>query len=368
VRSLAIVALVIVGCAHDPSTFMPRAQPDDDRIVVAEFCVEWEPKCQRFQQRVLASAEVQQALREVRFVQFDRNTIKGSAAYDYFGQSQLAMGYATANIYARLLVFLAIVDNRVVRRYNGSPFDTASFIHFLDEVAPLGGSERSIEQLLAAAPDDPQTLARVAAWYDAHARRDDGKRYWDKLGARTDISAELRAEASWRSGAATRRGTPNDPHAALRFAEEHVGTSWALHALDVAVVFRKLPASELAAPLRVNFERAGDNVDAVATLAWTALGAGLLDDALVFAERGVRLTRSASPRELATLAQVYLARKEHGKAVAILELAVAQQPDSQILATELDGARHGGGLSQDRFEVWRNGATSWAWLFYGGGP
>jgi hypothetical protein len=365
VRSLVAVALVVAGCAHDPSTFMPRAQPGDDRIVVAEFCIEWEEPCRRFEREVLANPSVQEALRNVRFVRFDMNTVKGSAAYEHFGQSQLGMQGTTVGTYARLLAFLAIIDDRPVRRYTGSRFDSASFVRFLDEVAPLGGSERALQDALAVAHDDPQTVARAAAWYDARGRRGDGKRHWDELAARADAPAELRAEAAWHSGATARRGAPADLRAALRFAQDHAGTTWALRALDVAVVLGKLPALDVAAALRVNFERARDDVDAGAMLTWTALGANLLDDALAIAERGVRLTQSASPRELAALAQVHLARNERDRAIAVLQLAVDRQPDSQLLAAELDGARHGAGVSYDRLAVWRSGATSWARLFYG---
>ena len=196
-----------------------------------------------------------------------------------------------------MLAFVAIVDDRIVRQYGGPPFDAASFVLFAREAARLGGSERALQDALAETPEAPETLARAGAWYDARARRVDGKRYWDQLAARADLPAELRADAAWHGGATGRRGTPPDPGAALQFAAEHAGTSWALHALDVAVVVGRLPAAAVAPVLQLNFERERDDVAGVGMLTWTALGANLTDDALACAERGVQLTESASPRE-----------------------------------------------------------------------
>jgi len=362
---LATLSLLLIGCAHGSKTFMPPATPGDDRIVVAEFCDEWADPCRQFRQQILATAEVQQALGHVRFVEFDINTVKGSAAHEHFGHSQYSSDGAFAVRYSRFLQFLAMVDDRPVRRYVGSPFDAAAFIRFVDDVALLGGSEREIQNALAAAPDDPKTLVRAAAWYDARQRRSDGRLYWERLAARTDAPAELRAAAAWHAGAGARRGAPIDARLALRFADEHAGTRWALHALDVVAVSRNLPAPDVARALRANFELVRDDVDSVAMLTWTALGANLLDDALTIGERGVRMTNSASARELVALAQVHLARRERAPAVGLLQLAVEREPTSQLLATELDVARHGGGASHDRLERWRIGAAGWARLFFG---
>jgi len=149
------------------------------------------------------------------------------------------------------------------------------------------------------------------------------------------------------------------------FAKEHAGTTWALHALDVAVVSGKLSAADVAPAIQLNFADMRDDVVAVGSLTWTALGADLLDDALTIAERGVELTRKKSPRELAALAQVHLARHEREAAVEALQLAVDLQPGNRRVAAELDDARHTAGVSQDRLETWRVASTKWAQLFYG---
>lgn len=353
--SLALlVALACAdGCAHDAPAESRLAAHGDDRTVLVEFWASWCEPCHVFERDYLPDAGVQAALGHVRFVRYDVDSSAGSAAYHRL------VDLATVHV----PTFVAVVDDRVVRRLIGLPRTREQLGAWVHGVAALGGGESALVADLEAHPDDVSQVVRAARWYGAHHRRAEAATQYERVIALAGGDAELRAEADWQRGRWARAGKPRDPRAPVEFALAHPGTSYGTVALAILSILKDVSFDDAAAALRAAFDAVRDNAGAVNNLAYDALAMHQYDLALSIAQQAVRLHSDAA--SLDTLAEVYYYRHEPATAAAFAERAVALNPTDPLLARDLARFRAADGSPCAEVEAIRLNGFQALPYFYG---
>jgi hypothetical protein len=188
-RFASALVLLVAGCASAPSAFMPKAAPQDDRAVVAEFCDSFYDDCRAFDQTVRPQLEASGALAKVRFVRFNWEDKKDAAAFDRFKVSALegwtpedqAVFGRNAGRSGRLMTFLVIVNDRAVDIFRGRPLYVDEMSDFFDTAAKLGGSERALHAAIDETPGSLPNLLRAATWYEAHNQNGQALSYWQRI-------------------------------------------------------------------------------------------------------------------------------------------------------------------------------------------
>ncbi len=181
--------------------------------------------------------------------------------------------------------------------------------------------------------DARDAMAQRAAADEAFRRGglDDAVTYYRRAVAAGD------ADSSWRLAVVDAYRTHrDDPNAAMRAAVVRVGleTPWTSTApIDVAVAARDTPAATRAEILRAWALAAGENVTSLNYLVYYLIRSGELELAGQVAERLLRVADDST--EFDAVAEVFNARGEAARAIALAERAVALDPKDEILRANL---------------------------------
>lgn len=349
-RALALLLLVLAGCAHGRWS---AGVAHDDRAVLAAFGAAWCEPCRQFDREYLTDPELQRALRGVRFVRYDIDSLGGQAAY------RLIINREPRQV----PMFAGLPDGEHPWFVSSGLPPRRALVDLVDQLARTGGSEAELGNALIRAPRDPDLLERAALWYSGRRRRSEAVDAWARILALSNAPERLRAEAEWQVGIHARKGAPRDPRAPLTFVLAHPASPHAPTALSILAVISNLSAEDVAAALRAVFQAHRQDGDTVNELAYAALAAHQYDVALELAQQTVRLRKDAQGWD--TMAEVYYYRHEAEMAISLGERAVALEPKNERLRANLARFRRADGTSSPQVEHYRTNGYLWLPRFYG---
>ncbi len=196
----------------------------------------------------------------------------------------------------------------------------------VDPPSPASARERADR-------DARDAMAQRAAADDSFRRGslDEAVAYYQRAVAAGD------ADSGWRLAVVDAYRTHReDPNAAMRAAVVRVGleTPWTSTApIDIAVAAPDIPAATRTEILRAWTIAAGDNATNLNYLAYYLIRGGELELARQVAERLLRVADEGT--EFDAVAEVFNARGEAARAIALSERAVALDPKDEILRANL---------------------------------
>lgn len=289
--------------------------------LVVEFYATWCGPCKMFQAEVLPKPEVQTALGDVVFVQYDGEDGPGIDAAARLGVN----GYPT---------FLALDGAGEVRaRKTGASKEPRHFIAFLDRAVDVTLTEDVLNERLKAKPRDPRTLMRAARWYESRGRGDDALAYYRKA-ARADRSGEagVGAEAEWRVLLADQRDAARTRavKAGVKYLQKFPSSEHATQVFAFVALSGDAPPRTVTKLARGQVELHKDNADALNALVYILLAAEQYDVALDAAKRQVAL-RPDDPNVYDTLAEVFHYKRDRDAALAASDTALAKAGSSPLL-------------------------------------
>jgi thiol-disulfide isomerase/thioredoxin len=154
-----------------------------NKPLVLDFYTTWCGPCKEFKKNVLPRPEVQKALAEVHFVQYDAEAGPGIEAAREFG----------VNSYPTFVVVDATGQSRRVRK--GS-MDAASFVTWVGEARLAVLTEAELKRRAKAEPDNATLLVFVARHYRREKNTSAAKSYYDKA-VKAGKGSNVAAEAAW---------------------------------------------------------------------------------------------------------------------------------------------------------------------------
>jgi thiol-disulfide isomerase/thioredoxin len=285
--------------------------------VIVDFFTTWCHPCKDFDAKILPDAAVQKALGEVIYVRYDaEDGGPGLEAADRYSISSYPS-------------FLALdAEGKIRARFEGLPPDPAPFLAFIDKARGAMGESRLGDQVKAA-PADPKTLLVAARWYAMRRRTKEALAFYDRAVKADKANAlGIAADAAWESArlrraAALRAETVKE---AADYLQKYPGSARGAEALRLVALSGDLPAKQVKALFAARRKAVTKDRAALNDLAFVALAAGQLDEALAAATRESELDPK-DPNALDTVAEAHHYRGEKDQALAVEDQALALVTD-----------------------------------------
>ncbi len=303
----------------------------ENRHVFVDFYATWCGPCKRLEKITYQDADVQAFLNSTVPVKYDAEKDAGL---------ELARKYRVA-AYPTLIVIAP--DGKEVDRHLGY-LDPDEFLATMKKFVAGIETVRWYENKLKDTPDDTTILRALGEKYVASGRAEDAERVLGRLleldtGADGDTRARTYyqlGEVNYTSGS-YEQARKRVPTVVGSFAD----TPWYERAVKrLAYVEFKLGDSEAAVGRMESLvKRHPDDPGVLNAFAWFCAQRGIgLDRALPVALKAAKKS-GRDPGVLDTLAEVYFARGEFDKAVAVGKEASEKQPDDQYLKDQLEKFR-----------------------------